>query len=408
MKVGITIVAKPGDSIWKNGIMQNCVYLYEVFDKCPSVSEIFFIQCGMPEDWNDDDKKWPYPEYNYTFINNGMAEQIADEFDVMVSLGAVPAPNNLKTFKSRPNNKFVQYKGGNEFINEIESILYGQYIGWPNVKLEVGKFDPVITDELWMVPQQEFHNKDYMSIKHRTVARSVPFVWGPKYIKEAEGSLIRTETPGSLEFSKKDFSKGFTWASFEPNMSVLKNMAPIIWAGEHLHRTLKAKGDDKLKSVMITNAAGHMENQSLLNMMANLDIFKDKKISFEGRYSTPYVLHKYAHGVISHQWGNALNYAYLDACYFGIPLVHNASLCPDLGYYYEEWKLKDAAKNMEMAQNHHHEDTGYRDRQRALLHRYTVDNPAMIAQYDLLLRNLFEPNEINDAHKFNTSTNLIS
>ena len=56
----------------------------------------------------------------------------------------------------------------------------------------------------------------------------------------------------------------------------------------------------------------------------------------------------------------------------------------------------------------HIKDTGFRDRQRAMLNRYTINNPAMIEQYDLLVRNLFEKNEIDKALKYNTSSNLMS
>lgn len=404
MKVGITIIAKSDDSIWKNGIMQNCVYFYEVMERCPSVSEVSFLQCGLESDF-DEEKKFPLPEYNYEFLNNDTVEKVSKDYQLIVSLGAVPSPQNLKTFKSVKGNKFVQYKGGNEFMNEIESVVYGQYKGWPNITLEIGKYDPIDTDEVWMVPQQEYHNMDYMSIKHKAPARSVPFIWRSKYVDTAAEGLAAGHE-GSLDFAKKDFSKGWTWASFEPNMSVLKNAMPLIWTCEHLYRNLEDKS--KFKSLMVTNAAGHMDNKSLINTLWPLDIYREKRVTFEGRYSTPYILHKYAHGVISHQWGNSLNYAYLDACHFGIPLVHNAHLCPDLGYYYEEWKLKDAAALMKMVMDIHIKDTGFRDRQRAMLNRYTINNPAMIEQYDLLVRNLFEKNEIDQALKYNTSSNLMS
>ncbi|MGF6856516.1 DUF2827 family protein [Paraburkholderia sp. CI3] len=40
--------------------------------------------------------------------------------------------------------------------------------------------------------------------------------------------------------------------------------------------------------------------------------------------------------VISHQLENPLNYFYLEVRWQGYPLVHNAHLCADLGYYYRD------------------------------------------------------------------------
>jgi hypothetical protein len=48
--------------------------------------------------------------------------------------------------------------------------------------------------------------------------------------------------------------------------------------------------------------------------------------------------------VISHQMENPLNYFYLEVCWQGYPLVHNASLCDDLGYYYRDNDAEAASK----------------------------------------------------------------
>jgi hypothetical protein len=43
-----------------------------------------------------------------------------------------------------------------------------------------------------------------------------------------------------------------------------------------------------------------------------------------GRFKLPWFLSDNVDVVLSHQWGNALNYLYLDAMYAGYPVVHNS------------------------------------------------------------------------------------
>lgn len=404
MKVGVTICAKPGESIWKNGILQNSIFFYDLLKKLPSITEVSFLQCSSSDTFDKD--PFPIDGYNYEFFNSETLDHVRETYRVMFSLGALPATEHVNVYKENPNNRFVQYKGGNEFINEIESVLYGQYLGWDNITLSNKRYYPPKTDEIWMVPQQEFHNFSYMSIKHRADTRVVPFIWDSKFLDDAANELMSgSDGTYSIYFKDKNFDEGWNWVSFEPNMSVLKNMMPILYTCEHLWRTIDNK--DLIDKFMMTNAAGHLNNDSLVQVVAGMDIQKDKKVTFEGRYPAPFILYRYAHGVISHQWGNALNYAYLDVCHFGIPLVHNAHLCKDLGFYYSEWDLKSAASNMKKAMKTARHDNSYIDRQRKRLKRYTLENQAMINQYDLLVRNLFEKNNIDNMRGYNPVSNLV-
>ena len=69
--------------------------------------------------------------------------------------------------------------------------------------------------------------------------------------------------------------------------------------------------------------------------MNQLDIVREHKAVFLGRHDTPRFLAENTDIVVSHQWENPLNYFYLEVCWQGFPLVHNATLCADLGYYYQ-------------------------------------------------------------------------
>jgi hypothetical protein len=44
---------------------------------------------------------------------------------------------------------------------------------------------------------------------------------------------------------------------------------------------------------------------------------------------------------VSHQWENPLNYLYFDLAWMDWPIVHNAHLCKDIGYFYNEFNYEE-------------------------------------------------------------------
>ncbi|MFD0881782.1 DUF2827 family protein [Variovorax dokdonensis] len=111
---------------------------------------------------------------------------------------------------------------------------------------------------------------------------------------------------------------------------------------------------------------------------------------FLGRHATPEFLAERTDIVLSHQIENPLNYFYLDVCWQGYPLVHNASLCADLGYYYEANQVAQGASHVqEILDAFDAQSTAYRARQRQLIGRYLPDASQLVAVYAGLLDALF-------------------
>ena len=125
-------------------------------------------------------------------------------------------------------------------------------------------------------------------------------------------------------------------------------------------------------------------------LMNYLEIVRAGKASFVGRFDTPAFLSELTDVVVSHQWENPLNYFYFDVCWQGYPLVHNASLALDIGYYYADNDVQQAARQLTIALKEHDENwESYTLRQRQLLSRFTSENPAVVSKYDALIDNLF-------------------
>ena len=142
-----------------------------------------------------------------------------------------------------------------------------------------------------------------------------------------------------------------------------------------------------IELLQVTNALPMARTQTdFIALMNQLDIVRQHKAVFLGRYDTPQFLAENTDIVISHQWENPLNYFYLETCWQGYPLVHNATLCPDLGYYYSGNDVDQGARRLsEVITKHDANADAYRSRQRRLIARYLPGEAAMTKRYAQLL-----------------------
>lgn len=93
---------------------------------------------------------------------------------------------------------------------------------------------------------------------------------------------------------------------------------------------------------------------------------------------------------MSHQWDLPLNYSYLECCWQGYPLVHNAELISDLGFPYPDHDVAEGAKVLADVLSRPSGDWGaWRAEQRKGIGRFLPSNPRVVAEYDDLLLGLF-------------------
>jgi hypothetical protein len=400
MRVGITIGLTEGLSIFSNGLTQNLLMFYDILDQIEHVDKVSLIDLHQ-RDW-EDYQKFPYLD---GYDMEQWDVDIQNRFDVLVVFGITPTPTFIKQFKSVETNKVISYKCGNTAVLQMESLIFER-----SSKDAINKKDkktpivgPIQFDEIWMIPQQEFHNSQIWEIQHKTKTRVVPFIWSDKFIKNQ--IMLATEKDSSITpffKDKKDSIDKWNVATLEPNQNVIKNMYPMLWIFEHANR-LNPSLFQKFK---ITNAMEFQRNNYLIRLVHDLSFYKEGKLQLGPRWNIIDLLSKHTDAVVCHQWGNPLNYAYFDIVYLGYPLVHNAHLCADIGYYYADWNVKDAAQLLVDGLQSIKEDDTYLKRNRDILKRYNTDNKQMVIQYGHLLKNLWERNEI-DNMSYNWKTNLL-
>jgi hypothetical protein len=233
-------------------------------------------------------------------------------------------------------------------------------------------------DEIWSIPQNYEPNKHYFETLYRKNCISVPFIWSPLFI---DYILDTYKIKGY--YTPTDNSKNIS--CFEPNNDVVKYAMYNILIVESSYR----ENPNLINHFYVTNSYKLKENKLFINIMGTLDIVKNKKITFEGRYRMPYFLDKYTDIVIAHQTYNPLNYAYLDALYLKYPLVHNASLMKDGGYYYDAFDVQKGKEQLNYALTEHDKNLEeYEEKSKIVLDRYLPTNKSSIDIYDKLIEKL--------------------
>jgi len=393
LKIGITLSLKSySESIWTNGMKQNVLMFVHLLKQSKNNYEVCILNTIKVE--GDDLKKGNYLED----IDIHYFDDKYLEMDLIFMMGAQIHESKILKFKEDPNKKYIAYKCGNSYVLGMEKVLFGE-----NNKnyMEIER----TFDEVWYIPQQHETNYGYFKTLYKTNSIMVPFIWHHKFLLE---SVKEIET----QFKEGKYRKGYKYQPFkekktigvmEPNINVVKYaMIPAMIAEECYRGNI---GKEKIASLMITNAERLKTNHEFMGVIQTFDLYKDKKVSGEARYQTAFILTQHLDVVICHQVLNPLNYLYLDAAFLGYPVIHNAPLCKDLGYYYEGSDTITGAKHLDHVLTEHDNNlTEYHERNDIVLQRYHADNTDLIETYDKMIDNLFK--EGNSHLIYNPKTNL--
>jgi len=368
LRIGITIgLHHEAETLWNNGIKQNAVFLAEALKHCPGVSSVVLVNTtaisitpSLP--W--DQTRWPTVAF----------EAAKDNVDVLIELGGQIDPAQTDYLKRR-GARLVSYCCGFEYVHAMESMLFNKPLWGQNL------FVNQRYDDIWMVPQVANISQPYFEVLRRAEARPVPFVWSPVFLDERTRALpdagIYQPHAGPRRLSV-----------MEPNINVVKFCLYPVLIAELAYRARPGS----IALLQVTNAERlARENMEFITLMNQLDLVREHKAVFLGRHETPVFLAQNTDIVVSHQWENPLNYFYLETCWQGYPLVHNAHLCADLGYYYEGNDVASgSARVLEAIDTHDANAADYRARQRSLIDRYLPGNAAATEVYNTLLLGLMQ------------------
>lgn len=368
LRIGITIgLHHEAETLWNNGIKQNAVFLAEALKHCPCVASVVLVNTtatpitpALP--W--DQARWPTTNF----------EGAKDQVDVLIELGG--QIDHLQTdYLKQRGARLVSYCCGFEYVHAMESMLFNKPLWGRNL------FVNQRYDDIWMVPQVAHISQPYFEVLRRIEARAVPFVWSPVFLEERTRGL-----PENGVYQPRVGPRRLS--VMEPNINVVKFCLYPILVAELAYRARR----EAIALLQVANAEKMArENMEFITLMNQLDLVREHKAVFLGRHDTPTFLAQNTDIVISHQWENPLNYFYLETCWQGYPLVHNAHLCADLGYYYPDNDVAaGSARVLEAIDAHDAQSLAYRERQRGLIDRYLPGNAAATEVYNTLLLGLMQ------------------
>jgi hypothetical protein len=368
LRIGITIgLHQENESLWNNGIKQNAVYLAETLKQCPSVASVHLVNttavtitAALP--W--DQARWPTVSF----------EQAKDNLDVLIELGGQISADQTAYLKTQ-DCRLISYCCGFEYVHVMQSVLFNRPM-WGYDLFVNQRYDAI-----WMVPQVATNSQSYFETLRRRPAQVVPFVWDPIFVNQRSQGFDHHG-----EYRPRPGPKRLT--VMEPNNDIVKFCMYPAFIAEEAYR----QRPQDIEILQVTNAERlARESKEFIAVMNQLDIVRQHKAVFLGRFDTPQFLSQMTDVVISHQIENALNYFYFDVCWQGYPLVHNAYMCSDLGYYYEGNNVKDGSRRLlEVLGTHDGSWQDYLARQRQVLNRYLPGSSQVTAEYERLLAALLE------------------
>jgi hypothetical protein len=392
LKIGITLALKSySESIWTNGMKQNVLMFAHMLKNSKNDYDVCILNT------NKLDETKPKPSY-LTDLEVYFFDDKYMEMDLIFMMGSQIHESKILKFKEDKNKKYVAYKCGNNYILNAEKVLFEE-----NKKKYI-EYETTF-DEVWYIPQQHETNYGFFKTVYRTDAIMVPFIWHHKFLLESVKDIERNHKEGKYKKGYKYVpnKEQKTIGVMEPNINIVKYALIPSLIVEESYRT--DIGKEKIKSLMITNAEKLKSNYEFMGIVKSFDLFKDKKISAESRYQTAFILTQHLDVLVCHQVLNPLNYLYLDAAFLGYPVLHNAPLCKDLGYYYEGSDTVEGSKQLNHILTEHDNNlTEYHERNDEVLQRYHADNEMLVETYDKMIYNLF--NGGNKHLIYNPKTNL--
>ncbi|WP_026035476.1 DUF2827 domain-containing protein [Cupriavidus sp. BIS7] len=346
LKVGVSIYVRKGQqSLWENGIFQNCIFLTMLLQRVPTVSDVYLVVGGGDGDVTDAARfidESPVPLIDM--------EQAGQCLDLMIEMSAQLDRGWAVRFCER-GGKIVSMRVGNDYVIDVERMIFNK----PHALLITGS--PY--HEIWTLPEYENTCVPYFRSAMRAPVRIVPHLWSPWVLERASRNL-----PQGKSFGYQPGRRHWRAGIFEPNICMVKTSHMPMLCCEAAHRV----NPSLLEHVWVCNTLQLKEHAGFSSFAQSLDIVRHGLASFEGRFPAYQLMAEHVDAVVTHHWENAQNYIYYEALHGGYPLVHNSHLIGECGYRYHDFDCEEGGAALVRAFAEHDTNLGsYRQTAQAFL-----------------------------------------
>jgi len=288
-------------------------------------------------------------------------EESCQQYDFIIEI-ANGLTESLAEYYTQQGGKIVTIQYGNNLLIEMGEMIYKPDMLPRGIRTRT---------EIWTSPHYEFAIPAYKTLEQIDI-KICPYIWESELLK-AQCIAKKYDPYFNLERDTKNVSV------LESNLYIVKTCKIPILVAENLNQ----RRPDLLNNVFVYGSHELKENKTFEQMVRKLTTFAEQKISFEHRYSFPWLAHKDMLGVmISHQWNNELNYLQLEAMHLGAPFVHNSPVFAEYGYYYPDFDVEQGGRALEMAMETHKDNFEFiKKREAEGLWNYDPKNPKNIKGY---------------------------
>lgn len=360
LRVGVSIyVRKDRQSIWENGIFQNCIFLVMLLMRSPRISQTYLVAGGG--DGTPDDARVFLADAPVPIIDMAAASTM---LDVMIEMSAQLDSAWVVNFRER-GGKVVSMRVGNDYVIDIERMIFELP---PGMLVSGAPYD-----EVWTLPQYETTCAPYYRSVMRAPVRTMPHLWSPMLLQREAARL-----PPGRTFGYQPGRRRWRLGIFEPNICMVKTSHIPLLSCESAHRS----HPDLTERVWAYNTRQMVEHPTFQQFAKELDIVRHGLVSFEVRYPFCQVVAADVDAIVAHHWENAQNYLYYEALFGGYPLIHNSGLIGDCGYRYRDFDCEDGGAAISRAYTHHDENlASYRHDAARLLAELDPESEANVHVY---------------------------
>lgn len=354
--MNILLTASLDRGLFCNGLQQNIIFLAQLIGELGH-NPIIAV--------NHDIDDCVDPPSNIIIIEEKEIEDLV-AIDYILQTGWVVRDKHvdyLKDENSRCKNIHIHY--GNRLLADVEQC-----------KSDNISIPPYRTDEVWASPHYKFSFEYYKTFYKTERVFELPYIWSPQFANWHNDILKKAGK--TCEY---DPSRPKNIAIMEPNLNMTKNCIPSIFIVEEAYR----KDPNLFNQLTVYCSTSIREKKYFRSMMWQLDIVRNNKVEFGARQKFSVIFSQQSNVVVSHQLLNALNYTYLEALHFNIPLVHNSEFIKDAGYYYPDYETVKGGDALYEALTYHDKNLEqYRETAQRIIYNYSPENPAVIERYKRL------------------------
>jgi hypothetical protein len=360
IRVGVSIYIRKGEqSLWENGIYQNCLFLVMLLMRSPRVKHACLVMGGG--DGERADAARFLADAPVPLIDMKTAQS---KLDVMIEMSAQLSREWAVEFRER-GGKIITMRVGNDYVIDAERMVFNLH----HALLISG----APYDEVWTLAEYERSCTSYFQTLFRAPVKLMPHLWSPAMLDREIAKL-----PAGQTFGYQRGRRRWRVGLFEPNVCMVKTSYIPMLVCETAHRD----NPDMIERMWAYNTFKLKEHPAFVGFAQSLDIVKHGLGSFEGRFPFVRIVPASVDAVVTHQWENAQNYLYYEALYGGYPLIHNSHLIDGCGYRYHDFDCEEGGRVLRRAFETHDENLDrYRSAAQAFLRRLDPEHEDNVRIY---------------------------